>query len=142
LFGGGVATFRYFAYREEAKVQALEEQLFTPYWAAIRASDFDKAVSFHSQDWLKKHTKEELAEAYAEAIEKHGSFDESHVRTAQRFYEPGMEGQAMKVRTIVTFHDGWLGEVNYNLTRATDADAWKLDQSFTSASFPLGDGPY
>jgi hypothetical protein len=142
LLGGGVATFRYFANKDMAKKQVLQDEVFGPYWAAVRQSDFDQALPFHSEAWLSKHDKDALAAAYQTAIKEHGSFDESYIKTANRFYEPGMEGQAMRVETIFKFADGWVGSVNYNITRATDNDAWKLDQSFTPSSSSLGDGPY
>ena len=135
-------TFHYFAQKQAAQIQQVEDLVFTPYWQAVRQSDFKKALEFRSQDWKKNNTQEKLADAYQKATKEHGALTKAYVKTANRFYQPGMEHQAMRVETIVEFEDGWLGGLNYNIVRATDQDAWKIDQSFTRATFPLGKGPY
>ncbi len=142
LFGGIFYVFHYFSQKKAAEIQVLQTTLFTPYQVAIQSSDFEGAVSFRSSEWLKNNDHESLAAAYRKATDEHGALKSILIHSANGFTEPGMEGQAMKVKTHFLFADGWRGQVSYNIVRATPNDDWKLDRSFTPMSSSLGEGPY
>lgn len=142
IFGGGIATFRHFANKEQAKIDALQAELFGPYWAAIQQENFEKAHSLRAAVWQNQNSAESLAKAYQAATAEHGDLTKAYIHVANRFYEPGQELQTMRVETVYQFKDGWKGPVIFELFREEDTDRWQIGNSTTPLSHGLGDGPY
>ena len=142
IFGGGIATFRHFAAKEQAKIDALHEELFSPYWAAIQQQNFEKAHSLRASTWQNQHSAESLAKAYQAAFADHGELIKAYIHVANRFYEPGQELQTMRVEAVYHFKDGWKGPVIFELFREKDTDRWQIGDSTTPLAHGLGDGPY
>ena len=142
IFGGLFATFRYFQGKDAERVQAIERTVMAPYWNAVKAGDYEKAHALRTTEWQSKHTAEELAGAYAEALEEHGELLNTYIHVANEFYEPGQKGEACRVESIYEFKDGLKTRVIFTLTRSDTESVWHIGESAVPASLGLGDGPY
>lgn len=138
MLAGAGAGIRVLYQRGEARKQALQEQLFEPYWSAIAEGDVQKAAGYRTPAWRAANAPSAIAEAYAAAQAEHGALRESTVHSAQGYSEPGLAGQALKVKCIFVFEGGLNAVVTYDLHRATEQDPWRIGATHTEQRLGLG----
>ncbi|MCA9792386.1 MAG: hypothetical protein KC910_11345 [Candidatus Eremiobacteraeota bacterium] len=119
-------AFKLHASKKEA-AKRLDEQLFTPYWTAIRQQDYEKARGFTTDAFLARYQPEDYEKTYQAMKSKYGELGDPELRDLTPMRVPGQEGQRVAVKVRFHFGEKRLVLVTYEIVRPDKDSDWKIE---------------